>query len=56
MMALGYWGLNQKDKSLHLLEELKNADVNHQGIQAFFSWLKRRIPHSLRKDGRKVRG
>lgn len=37
MMALGYWGLNQKDKSLHLLEELKNADVNHQGIQAFCS-------------------
>ena len=23
--------------SLHLLEELKNADVNHQGIQAFCS-------------------
>ena len=37
MMALGYWGLNQKDKSLHLLEELKNADVNHQGIQTFCS-------------------
>ena len=35
MMALGYWGLNQKEKSVRLLSEIERLDINHQGIQAF---------------------
>ena len=37
MMALGYWGLNRKEKSLRLLSEVERLDINHQGIQAFRS-------------------
>ena len=37
MMALGYWGLNQKEKSVRLLGEVEKLDINHQGIQAFRS-------------------
>ena len=37
MMALGYWGLNQKEKSVRLLSEVERLDINHQGIQAFRS-------------------
>lgn len=37
MMALGYWGLNQKEKSIRLLGEVERLDINHQGIQAFRS-------------------
>ena len=37
MMALGYWGLDQKEKSLRLLSEVERLDINHQGIQAFRS-------------------
>ncbi len=32
MMALGYWGMNQKDKSARLLDEVRKSDINHQGI------------------------
>jgi len=32
MMALGYWGLNQKEKSARLLKEVEKLDINHQGI------------------------
>ena len=32
MMALGYWGMNQKDKSARLLDEVGKSDINHQGI------------------------
>ena len=39
MMALGYWGLNQKEKSIRLLEEVERLDINHQGIQALRSLL-----------------
>lgn len=37
MMALGYWGLNQSEKSMKLLNEVRLQDVNHQGIQAFYN-------------------
>lgn len=37
MMALGYYGLEAKEKSLKLLEEIMKLDINHQGIQAFES-------------------
>lgn len=37
MMALGYWGLDQKEKSVRLLSEVERLDINHQGIQAFRS-------------------
>lgn len=37
MMALGYWGLNQRKKSLCLLDEVEKLNINHQGIQAFRS-------------------
>ena len=37
MMALGYWGLNEKEKSVRLLSEVERLDINHQGIQAFRS-------------------
>ena len=40
MMALGYWGLNQKEKSARLLKEVDKLDINHQGIQAFRSLIK----------------
>ena len=44
MMALGYWGLSQKEqsiglkeKSISLLVEVERLDMNHQGIQALRS-------------------
>ena len=37
MMALGYRGLGQTEKSLRLLDEVEQLDINHQGIQAFRS-------------------
>lgn len=35
MMALGYCGLGNKDKSMRYLGEAEALDINHQGIQAF---------------------
>lgn len=35
MMALGYCGLGNKDKSARYLNEAEALDINHQGIQAF---------------------
>lgn len=40
MMALGYCGLELKDKSLALLQSLENIDINHQGIMAFGSLIR----------------
>ena len=37
MLALGYYGLGNKAKSQRYLQEVKNLDINHQGIQAFES-------------------
>lgn len=37
MMALGYWGLNQQEKSIGLLNEVERLDINHLGAQAFRS-------------------
>ena len=37
MLALGYYGLGKKEKSLRFLSEVERLDNNHQGIQAFRS-------------------
>ena len=39
MLALGYYGLGEKDKALRYLTEAKSLDMNHMGIQAFFSFI-----------------
>ena len=39
MLALGYYGLGEKEKALRYLTEAKSLDVNHMGIQAFFSFI-----------------
>lgn len=35
MMALGYYGLGNNEKSTRYLKEAEALDINHQGIQAF---------------------
>lgn len=35
MMALGYWGINRKEKALDLFNEIEKMDINHQGVQSF---------------------
>lgn len=40
MMALGHWGLGDKEKALRLLGEVEAMDRNHQGIQALRSYIK----------------
>ncbi len=37
MLALGYYGMGEKEKALHYLEEVESLDNNHQGIQQFRS-------------------
>lgn len=37
MMALGHWGLGEKEKALRLLNEVETMDINHQGISALRS-------------------
>ena len=37
MLALGYYGLGKKEKSLRFLSEVERLDNNHQGIQALRS-------------------
>ena len=39
MLALGYYGLGEKEKAMQYLEEARNLDINHIGIQAFFSFI-----------------
>ena len=39
MLALGYYGLNDKEKAQRYLTEAKSLDMNHMGIQAFFSFM-----------------
>ena len=39
MLALGYYGLGEKEKALRYLTEAKSLDMNHMGIQAFFSFM-----------------
>ena len=39
MLALGYYGLGEKDKSRQYLTEASRLDVNHMGIQAFLSFM-----------------
>lgn len=40
MMALGHWGLGDREKALKFLEEIEAMDNNHQGIQALRSYIK----------------
>ena len=35
MLALGYYGMGDKDKALRYLSEVEDLDNNHQGIQQF---------------------
>ena len=35
MLALGYYGMGDKEKGLRYLSEVENLDNNHQGIQQF---------------------
>ncbi len=35
MLALGYFGLGDKERAQHYLSEVSRLDINHQGIQAF---------------------
>lgn len=37
MLALGYWGVGNREKSQRYLDEAASYDVNHQGILAFRS-------------------
>ena len=37
VMALGLWGVGEKEAALKLLNEVSLLDVNHQGIKAFSS-------------------
>ncbi|MCQ2254414.1 MAG: DUF5107 domain-containing protein [Bacteroidaceae bacterium] len=39
MMALGYYGLGQKDKALTLIHQLLQTDCNHLGIQQLKSFV-----------------
>ena len=39
MLALGYYGLGEKDKALKYLEEVEALDNNHQGIQQFRTFI-----------------
>ncbi len=34
MLALGYYGLGNKDKARRYLDEIRQLDINHQGIQS----------------------
>lgn len=40
MMALGYYGLGEKDKSMRYLDEVEKLDSNHQGIYALRTLVK----------------
>lgn len=40
MMALGYYGIGNEEKSRRLLCEVEKLDTNHQGIQAFRTLIK----------------
>jgi hypothetical protein len=40
MLALGYYGLGDKEHSARYLNELQQMDINHYGIQAFLSLMK----------------
>lgn len=37
MMALGYSGLSDREKSDRYIKEVAALDINHQGIQAFLT-------------------
>ena len=39
MLALGYYGLGDKEKALKYLEEVEALDNNHQGIQQFRTFI-----------------
>jgi tetratricopeptide (TPR) repeat protein len=39
MLALGYYGLGDKEKAMRYLSEAKSLDINHVGIQAFYSFV-----------------
>jgi hypothetical protein len=43
MLALGFFGMGEKDKALRYLSEAEALDNNHQGIQQFRSLIVARL-------------
>ena len=41
MLALGYFGLGDKDKALRYLNEVRQLDINHQGIQSMQTFIQK---------------
>ena len=39
MLALGYFGMGDKEKAMKYLNEVKALDNNHQGIQALQTFM-----------------
>ena len=40
MLALGYYGLGDKQKALRYLKEVRKLDINHQGVQALETFMR----------------
>ncbi len=40
MLALGYYGMGDKEKACHYISEVESLDINHYGTQAFRSLMK----------------
>ena len=43
MLALGYWGLGNRDKSMRYIKDVSKLDINHQGIEALKSLAETKI-------------
>ena len=39
MLALGFFGLGDKDKAMRYLSEVEDLEINHQGIMALRTWI-----------------
>ncbi|MBO6287761.1 MAG: hypothetical protein J6M94_04135, partial [Prevotella sp.] len=39
MLALGYYGLGERAKTNRYLAEVRQLDINHQGIQSFQTFI-----------------
>ena len=40
MLALGYYGMGDKEKACRYISEVESLDINHYGTQAFRSLMK----------------
>ena len=43
MLALGYYGMGDKEKALRYLEEVETLDNNHQGVQQFRTLIDKKL-------------